>query len=263
MASHFSSIGFPVTSEEDFHAVVHRAKKSGKRHASRQGLYVLWAPGNSIELWVQVHRQAGLGINPHYSGQGRMKVRVESIMPSQSSPLDGSIKGWAAPDPGDTNSGAFPFVFDLPNFDLVHRDLRQGSIIDVQLAAFAHELTCYADDTAFDAAQSEPKLASESFFPVGLFTDDQEGSGPSAMAVFAGHILQAEVRENPATGHSFHHLVVQTLGGTADVVADPTCVEGEPVIGGVVRGAFWLSGRIVQEDAPRPGILRRLFGIGR
>jgi hypothetical protein len=76
--------------------------------------------------------------------------------------------------------------------------------------------------------------------PIGLFCVTEEPVTPTATGMF-----------------------VRTLGGTVDMVADPESVEGEPTVGGAVQGSFWLSGRVVQEQAPGSGILRRLFGSNR
>lgn len=246
MASHFSTLGFPVKSQDDFRRTVLQARDSGELVRARQGFYRRWTVGEGIELWVGCHTQAGLGVNPHFSGSGRMRVRLTEIVPSDDFPLDGSIQGWAAPASRDPESGAFPVVVDLPDFDAVRKELHKGAIVMVQIAAFAHELAAFASDEAFSESQGEIKFAPESFVPAGLFSNGDELAKPSATAVFTGHILEINRLTNPETGAPFYHLLVRTLGGTVDVVADPEIVQGEPDVGGVVNGSFWLSGRIVR-----------------
>jgi hypothetical protein len=114
----------------------------------------------------------------------------------------------------------------------------------VELAAFAAEVTCYPSEPAFDAAQGDGqiKYAAESFIPSGLFVD--AGEPPAAFAMFAGRILDAERRRNPYSDGEFWCACVRTLGGELDVVADPTTVTGEPRVGGIVQGSFWISGRL-------------------
>jgi hypothetical protein len=60
----------------------------------------------------------------------------------------------------------------------------------------------------------------------------------------AGHIELAEQLVNPVTRVSFHHLRVRTPIGAVDVVAAPDSLDGAPVVGGVLQGYFWLSGRL-------------------
>ena len=263
MASHFSAIGFPVHTPEEMNKVVLQARDSGQVVKARQGFYKVWTVANAVEMWVGCHQATGLTANPHFSGAGRMKVRVTEIIPSEGYPMEGSIRGWADPDPRKPDDGAYPLMLDLPDFDAVRRDLRTGSIITMQVAAFAHDLACFVNDEAFSDSQGEVKFAPESFITTGLFSVTEEPVTPTAMGMFAGHVEEAHLLKNPETGASFYHLVVRTLGGTVDVVADPESIEGRPTVGGVVQGSFWLSGRVVQEPAPRGGILKRLFGSKR
>lgn len=47
-----------------------------------------------------------------------------------------------------------------------------------------------------------------------------------------------------ATGATFVWAKVQTYGAVIDLVADPVLLDRRVVTGGVIRGSFWLSGRI-------------------
>jgi len=72
--------------------------------------------------------------------------------------------------------------------------------------------------------------------------------------IFAGHIDAAMIVTNPATQARFHAMQIRTLHGMMDVVADPAIVVREPVMDGVVRETFWLSGRVLDTlDAVRNG----------
>lgn len=73
--------------------------------------------------------------------------------------------------------------------------------------------------------------------------------GPDACkAVLTGHVLKTELKVNEKTGHSFYWALVDTLHGQMDVVVDPYCYKiNPPKVGGVIYGAFWLSGRIMNE----------------
>lgn len=56
-----------------------------------------------------------------------------------------AFHGWADPDDGNPESGAYPFVFDAPDY-ILHDAVKLPAVFDVQLAAFAHELDAYASD---------------------------------------------------------------------------------------------------------------------
>jgi hypothetical protein len=115
--------------------------------------------------------------------------------------------------------------------------------LDVQIAAFAYRLGCFPDEQAFEREGLKTPggigMAAKSFIPLDIF----EGQRPST-ALFCGEIVGIEVTANPATGQTYHHLLIETLGGQIDVVADPSVVVGEAHPGGIVQCAGWLSARL-------------------
>jgi len=141
--------------------------------------------------------------------------------------------------------GACPLRVDVPDFAAVKDALAPPRIVVMQVAAFAHWLDCFSGDEAFAASQDpRVRVAAESFFPTGL-TPLDDGPAPNrAEALFSGHVLSVSPLANPEDGGHFFHLRVRTYGGEYDVVADAALVAGAPVVGGVVQGAFWLSGRL-------------------
>ena len=251
MPSHLTTLGFPVTTEKDFRHYVFEASEFGQKLESPNGSYTMWALGNGIELWVQtnLHKRI-LGMRPHFSGHSRMKVGLSRrIVRSDQSILDGTLYAWADPQvEEDAESGSYPFVFDLPDYDL-HCTIRIPGPATIQLAAFAHELQGFLNEDAYNAAQgNDIKFAAESFIPSGLFAPGSGGGRreqPEAMAIFSGRVLVTQILTNPVTSQRFYWARVRTLGGEVDVVADPQVVRGKVVKGGIIKGTFWLSGRLV------------------
>lgn len=254
MANHFSAIGLPLQTREDFVKLLNEVEPLGLNLPSTHGDYIQWSPGGGPELWLQRDAEGRtIGCNPHFAGASRLRIAVTKLLPDEAYLLDGALYAWAEPPGDEPLSGEYPFVFDVPDFDLIQEKLSLPQIVSAQIAAFAHELSCFADDAAFHASQeSKVKMAAESFIPSGLFTpsvarqDDERESKPQAMAIFNGHITASEVRVNAHTQAPFLVLSVQTLGGTFDVVADSSIVEGAPIVGGVASGTLWLSGRIIE-----------------
>lgn len=249
MANHFNAVGFNLQSRDEIKGLVQQTAQKGDWHMSSNGHAVCWSVGGGVEFWVQTDSQrSGKSLSPHFYGTSRVRAGVVRTIVDEEH-LQGRIYAWFNPPDDDPASGQSPFVFDVPNFDMVRERLRLPFIATVQLAAFAHEMTCFADEAEFDESQQgTPRFAPTFFIPSGLFTGDSP-EPPRAMALFAGHVERSELRTNPASGHPFHCLSVQTMGGVLDVVADPAIVEKEPAAGGIVRGSFWLSGRIVDDLA--------------
>lgn len=246
--SHFASLGFAdATGMPDLDRLV-PAMLTGERTVVDDGTYVRWSPGNAAELWLQLDPLGEIiGVNPHFAGEGRMKVGlVELVRRPTESALDGAFHAWCEPErEQEPESGQYPFVFDAPDAR-VHVSLALPRIATVQLAAFAHELTAYESEAAFQAADT--KYAAQSFVPAGLFTDGQQARGPTAHAFFAGRVLRVERLTNAFTTFEFMWALVETFGGVIDVVAEPSMVRGALRRGGIVQGTFWLSGRITSAD---------------
>ena len=70
-------------------------------------------------------------------------------------------------------------------------------------------------------------------------------------ALFVGHIVETEERRNTVTGNPFRWALVDTLGGTFDVVIDPELLPDPPRVGNILSGWFWLSGRLRLDDTPK------------
>ena len=78
--------------------------------------------------------------------------------------------------------------------------------------------------------------------------------------MFAGHVLKAEEKVSDLSGGTFIWALVETLGGTYDVVVAPSMMDDLPVEGNVVNGSFWLSGRLQEYIRQERSGLMRFFG---
>lgn len=239
---HMMTLGFPVTTAQDFRHYVYQASEFGQRVEAKHGSYTQWVIGNGVELWVQVnlHRRI-IGMNPHFSGKARMRVTLTERIPRYShSILDGAFCAWANPIVRNSASSSYPFVFDLPDYDL-YDELCLPLTIYMQLTAFAYELKGFETEETYRLLQRDSrKWAVESFLSSGRAKKPAQ-----AEAAFSGRVLDTQLITNPVTGQRFYWARVRVLGNELDVVADPQVVQGRVVKGGVVRGAFWLSGRLI------------------
>lgn len=246
-ANHWSSIGFPLETSIELLELAAQAAKNGVPIEAGRGTYIRWSTSVGAELWAQADPDGNLmGLNPHYSGDAKLRVRLEDRIVYPGAPvLDGAFYGWANPDSSRAERGDYPLVFDTPDYDL-HRLLELPAVMDVQLSAFARELHAFGGETEYRASRWGETFAAESFVPSGLFKPDGESvDPPQADAIFVGHVLGTSLLTNPVTGAEFYWARVRTLGGEVDVVADPKVLRGSLVEGGVVWGWFWLSGRLL------------------
>jgi hypothetical protein len=265
MASHFSTLGLPVQSEEDFVALAQQVGPIAQGLAHPRGAYFHWSDPSGAELWLQVNEANEFtGMNPHYNGAGRMILRLASrVRDPEAGPFDGSFYSWADPDGAvesddstpadevvasgaDPAAGVIPFVFDSPEFARLE-PLDLPVTLPIQLAAFGHEVEVHESEASFQAAQpADGPLMPVCWIPTGLYRPDGSDSDlPEARVVLSGRIQAATKQTNRLTGREFWAILVATVGGTVDCVVDPQLLNELPVVGGILSGSFWLSGRVV------------------
>ena len=259
MPSHFSTIGFPVDSTSACSELATKIARLAKRIPVRDGAYLLWSGSDGAQVWLQVDSTNTLiGMNPHFAGKSAIPVGIRSILrrPGET-PFDGAIQGGVNETEPGAEDGDFPIVADVPNLG-THERLKPPASVTAQVAAFAHEASFSSAEAEYEAAQQhEVKFASKSFIPSGMFEPGGEATEPpQAYAIFSGHVLEAEAKRNEMTGETYYWALVDSLGGTFDVVIDPEVLPELPRSGGILSGSFWLSGTF--PPVPKRGFLRKL-----
>lgn len=244
MSSNLSCIGFGDLDEHELFDLLVALVPSAKVHGTAEGEYRQWRGSNGEEIWIQTEPEERvlLGFHPHFAGKSCNEVRLETtVRRRDDQQLDGGFYVWA--DPSAEGGGAYPYLFDSPCFLLENR-MTLPEIALVQVSAFAHRIEYFADEAAFEVAQgSEPGFASRSFIPIGLFKDEEEDE-IRAHAKLTGVVLEAARLVNPITAQPYFWALVESFGGTYDVVAEAIFDEA-PAPGAIVDGIFWMSGRIV------------------
>ena len=262
MPSHFSTIGLPIESEQEMLELAKKASEEAREIPCSYGYYLKWSSAEGAELWLHIDNDNNLvGLTPSFSGESTIKIAItHAISRPDDSDFEGMIHGWANPKPDEVNSGDYPFVFDLVD-KAAYDNLQLPLIANISISAFAHELTAYDSEEDYNASQQEQeaKFASRSFFPTGLFNDD-DNALPQPYAMFTGKVLKTKLCTNPLTGKHYQWALVETLGGIFDVVADPEISEKPIQIGGIVSGSFWLNGKIhIPYSKPKTSFFAKLF----
>lgn len=264
MPSQFSAIGFTVSSGEDLAELASRVAERAETIDASAGQYLKWAPPSGEQLWLQVKRNGdAMGMNPHFEGRSSVPVSVEArITREGQTPLDGAFLAWANPPSGAAAGGDYPFAFDCPDA-AAYDGLTLPATLTAQIAAFAQQITVYESQAAYDADQTAQGLSfgARSFIPSGLISPAGDPvTPPESHALIAGLVIEADERRNTVTGQPFWWALVDTVGGTYDVVIDASLVSSPVRRGNVVSGWFWLSGRLRTSTPSRPGWLSRLSG---
>lgn len=246
MANHFSSLGFPLEERREFLELAEQVADLAEVLPCSRGRYLRWTSPCGIELWLQFDNDNRfLDIQPHFSGLSVLPVGITERYPRPTdTSLDGAWLGWLNPQEDDPAHGSREVLIEAPDFWL-HEQLPLRTIQGIQVSAFAHELMVFATPEELLSDPVCQKIGLPVLIPSGrIHREKGEAEPPAAMALITGFILAAHVHENEFTGHTFHHLCVETEGGRLDVVADPYLVTREPHAGCVFSGLFWLSGRV-------------------
>ena len=268
MPSQFSALGFAVSSGEDLAALASHVAERADTINAREGQYLKWSPPSGEQLWLQVkHNGDAMGMNPHFGGKSSVRVNIEARVSRKThTPLDGTFLAWG--NPADNGAGgSYPLAFDCPDA-AVHESLPLPAIVEAQIAAFAQQLTVYESEARCLESQAAEGMTfgSRTFIPSGLISPSGEPvTPPESHALITGHVLEAAEQRNAITGEPFWWALVDTDGGTFDVVIDPELLSAPVEAGNVISGWFWLSGRLRLGSEARPsrgGWFKRLTGRG-
>lgn len=252
--SNLSDIGFPVQSEQDVNQIIENLVSIVKPVPCPRGAYYVYTDASGAQMYLQGNLNDELiGFNPHFAGKSRRTVRITREIERESSELDGGFYAWANPHKGLGESGEYPFVFDAPDFR-TNTNREFPRVCDIQLTAFAsNDFRIYENEKEYDDKQEgEAKSSAKSFISSGLFSFDENDesvdlSAVRPIALLSGQIKEYELKTNELTNEKFYWFLIDTLGGEADIVADPKLVSSEPQVGGIVSGQFWLSGRLTED----------------
>lgn len=247
--SNLSGIGFDVKNQEDFEFVISKAYEKATGIETDLGIYAVYTDNTGAQLWIQLNKNDEIiGVNPHYSGKSNRTVCLTGYVDRPESELDGAFHAWAEPTKENKpDSGIYPFVFDVPDFKTLPQ-IPFPRNQKIQLTAFAHEISYFESEDAYENSPGdEPKFAVQSFIPSGLFSPDgsETPTTPQSYCIFTGVVQEVKKFTNELTSQDFYWMLVNTLGGQVDVVADIDFFSEQPVIKSVIQGQFWLSGRLL------------------
>lgn len=248
VATNLSDIGFAAQTGPELEALARKCYENGRATRCAQGIYIRWQAGQGVELWAQLSLgEELLGLNPHFGGTARASLGLMERVTRHGFPLDGGFKCLGQPYGCDPIRGAFPCVFDCPDFWL-HDKLNLPQIQTVQAAAFAQQCALFANEEDFQAMVSRrgTRMSSDACLAMGLTGASREPlAEPLASAMLAGRVQDAALLVNPFSKHKFWSVRLQNALGEVDLVADPELLAAAPKAGNILQASVWLSGRIV------------------
>lgn len=257
MASNLSTIGFHFANEQQFRETMMAcAAEAADVLECPGGHYGLWTSRSGVQVWFHLSRtQAGeveiLGLTPFFDGKSDVMLTIRrAIQRPGDNAFEGSLEAVVDTGHGD----AYPLSFDAVDFALSGAQALPAKR-RVRLSAFARDIAAYQDEASYYAAAEQtsgPVFAAQCFVPLGMFASEQKEEDAAAsepmqpaLAYFTGRLVEHNRLVNEKSGHAFDWLMVETLGATFDVVADPQVIRGELLEGATVAVNALLFGRIL------------------
>jgi hypothetical protein len=255
--SHIQAIGFDAPDEDSFRKLVMGLihGRGEPYYYDSDNCYFCLGDESGAQIWLFISgNKEILGFSPHFKGDARYPVNL-TVLESKEGSMQG---GWQAELYAETpaEKEALSFLFECPD-TLTFVPPILPWFTNLQLSAFAHELTFWTDEKAYRDQRSSGTDGLLQFSPL-----LQEGAGEAQpLGQFIGKVISAEERTNSFTRQSFFWASVETQGGVIDLVWHKNICSELPVAGSIVQAVAWLSGRIV--DRPRlkgRGLKGLLFG---
>lgn len=252
---------------------LHTILTESEGYEVENGAYFVWQAPNGAQIWLamkggkaepgsQPAPMEVVDLEPHYNGAGRMQAAVVEMVPYDEEQLTGALYGWSSPlSVEDPETGYYPFSVDLRDFSThLHAWRILPRMVTLQIAAFAQEAWCFDDEQSYlqsdhsilteteDEETGELvtlRLAPQSMLPINEGASDNVAGN---YALLTGRIVELHRLQNPHTGKNFLAMLVDTYGGSVDVVALEDDVEGTPHTGGTIKAYAWLSAQVIPTE---------------
>jgi len=258
----YDSIGLGYSEISELFEYVKLLLEDSVAHPCAKGFYLQKSYDCGMEFWAHCdHTKTIRGYTPFYRGKSEyvLGLKEEFIRPGDTD-FEGSILGWAEPDP-DGDHGLCPVVFDVLGRKL-HSPLQFPFESAVKMCAFAVSVDIFDSPEAYERTQThEIKFDCEAFFPGDLLLDKPRDphEPPSSCAVINGRILEFRKITNPVTSQDFYWILAKTAGGIMDMVTKCGTYTSDPRVGGVITGGFWLCGQIMDPQIRKRSGLQRIL----
>ena len=231
MTNDYSDIGFRINDEADFSALHAAYPEQLTRRRVVYGEEVeLFSPDGRAELWFYSDLDGEYGGNaePGYHS-GRSTEVVPWVL------LPGAML--------EVETGVCRMTVALPGAFLWPSDLDKPR--PMELTLFARNLAVYEDADDY-MVKRKGSTAPESVIPFGSFSlsGKEEELEPDPVADVSGVVTEVTLRENPVHHGRYYEIGLSCLGVDFTVVADAELFPAPPQAGNILKGFYWVSGRI-------------------
>ena len=231
MADDYSDIGFQIHDEADFSALHTAYPELLTRRKNMYGEAVeLFSPDGRAELWYYENEDGAFG---DYAEPGYRSGHSTEVMP----------QAWLPGAMLEVETGVCRMTVAVPGAFL--KPLELGNPCPMELTLFARNLAVYENADDF-MIKRKGSTAPESIIPFGSFSlsGKEEEFEPDAVADVSGVVTEVTLRENPVHHGQYYEIGLSCLGIDFTVVADAELLPTPPQVGNILKGVYWVSGRM-------------------
>lgn len=252
MGSHIEAIGIgpKVAFADAIHAMLSRAGHVGSSPDGRLDLYS-YEDASGSRATVTLEDRRVVCFTPSAVPGARLTVSVGELAPD-ACPFERPLHVKVLDAGGAV---LYPLAVALDDLALTAPTMPKGGTATLELVALAESLDVFPDEAAYRA--SGTPMAVESLIPSGLFAP-LEVQPPdfevSARMLMSGIVRLAELRRHALFDHPFVVIRIATYGAEFVVCAAAKDLGGAespelPAVGSIVSGAYFLTGRLLEEPA--------------
>ena len=222
------------------------AVEEGVEEVGRGRRRIVWRGPDGTTLVVHLEGENVQMVNPSFARRSSISGPNEALRRGSAASVQLVCRRRSDPRRGERIT---PLATQLEEIGAVDVHAILGQVRDVQITAFAEELEVWRDEDDYESAQrrKEPKFASTSLVPLGLFENPSGREQPYAF--LTGIVRDGGERTSSISGKPFVWALVETHGASFDVIATPKQVRSAFGIGSVIQGQFWLMGRLREKES--------------
>jgi hypothetical protein len=245
--SHFSAIGLEVVDEESWMRTIDELFPLAADDSGALTQHRLWRDPSGAAMAFHLSESGAIDcVTPFFFAKDPIAWRVQTSAPAD----DNECAHCGGADCDLLGEDGEMFTRASVQWQRYQPDRsKMPFTTHLEVVTFAHALSFFADEKAFEAGQDQiwpakpgekpTRMAAESFFPTGMF-GPADNLGARAVALFCGKVESVEQLTNQHTKKNFLHARIKSLV-TVDVVADEW--DGDPNPGAFVICQGWLVGR--------------------
>jgi len=248
MANDYSDIGLCINSREELIDYAYANADRTEFRKTERGEYGRLDISNELELWYYGDENGvePLSMEMCFNSGHTMRLSDFSWISFPEDRTDSVLLNGLL-DEGETGFYTNVEIVNACEFIGGSEETLSDDACELDLTLFARDFEVFGSEEEYYNAHTSG-MASESCIPYGAFPlpGMEEGFEPAATVMLNGTVISAERLTNPETGLKFWYVLLACMGMEFSMVAADELIENELIPGNVVKGSYWVSGKLLR-----------------